>query len=103
MTITPAGDYVTTGSAISSNSTYFYVGSLFGVFQYDLLSVDIPNSVVQVAQYDTTQLGLWFSQMQLATDGKIYIATYNGSIYLHVINEPDSFGLACVMLFKAGK
>ena len=95
MTITPAGDYVTTGSAISSNSTYFYVGSLFGVFQYDLLSVDIPNSVVQVAQYDTTQLGLWFSQMQLAPDGKIYIATYNGSKYLHVINEPDSFGLAC--------
>ncbi len=95
MTITPAGDYITTGSAISSNSTYFYVGSLFGVFQYDLLAVDIPNSVVQVAQYDTTQLGLWFSQMQLAPDGKIYIATYNGSKYLHVINEPDSFGLAC--------
>lgn len=95
MAITPAGGYVTTGSAISSNSKYFYVGSLYGIFQYDLLALDIPNSVVQVAQYDTAQLGLWFSQMQLAPDGKIYIATYNGSKYLHVINEPDSFGLAC--------
>lgn len=80
-------------SAISANSKFFYVGSLYGVFQYDLEAADIPSSVIQVAQYDTNQSGLWFSQMQLAPDGKIYIATYNGSPYLHVINQPDSLGL----------
>ncbi|MEO8069327.1 MAG: T9SS type A sorting domain-containing protein, partial [Flavobacteriales bacterium] len=32
---------------------------------------------------------------QLAPDGKIYISTGNGTFKLHVINQPDSLGLAC--------
>jgi lysyl endopeptidase len=33
--------------------------------------------------------------MSLAPDNKIYISTGNGTRYLHVINNPDSVGLAC--------
>ncbi len=36
-----------------------------------------------------------FFLAQLAPDGKIYINTGNGTEYLHVINYPDSIGLAC--------
>jgi hypothetical protein len=36
-----------------------------------------------------------FYLAQLAPDGKIYINSNNGVSYLHVINNPDSLGLAC--------
>ncbi|HRF38555.1 MAG TPA: hypothetical protein PK198_07190, partial [Saprospiraceae bacterium] len=36
-----------------------------------------------------------FYLAQLAPDGKIYINSNNGVRYLHVINQPDSLGLAC--------
>ncbi len=33
--------------------------------------------------------------MQLAPDGKIYMSSTNGIPFMHVINQPDSQGLAC--------
>ncbi|MEZ5068919.1 MAG: hypothetical protein R2847_10725 [Bacteroidia bacterium] len=33
--------------------------------------------------------------MQLAPDGKIYVSTGNGTMHIHVINNPDSAGTAC--------
>ncbi len=36
-----------------------------------------------------------FSNLYRAANGKIYITTGNGTDYLHVINFPDSLGMAC--------
>ncbi len=33
--------------------------------------------------------------LQLANNGKIYIARYNGYPYIDVIHEPDNLGIAC--------
>jgi hypothetical protein len=70
------------------------------IFQYDLFSSNIPNSVIEVAEWDTvySPFETKFFLHQLAPDGKIYISTFNGCNVLHVIESPDSLGLACNIL-----
>ncbi|MBX2926374.1 MAG: PKD domain-containing protein [Saprospiraceae bacterium] len=85
------------GIAISSNSRFLYVSSYRYVYQYDLHAEDIETSRITVAVWDGfgNPLSTTFYLAQLAPDGKIYINSNNGVRYLHVINQPDSLGLAC--------
>ncbi len=85
------------GAAISSNSRFLYIANDTIVFQYDLQAADINASRVTVAIYDgfSSPLPTAFWQMQLASDGKIYEITASGTDRLHVIENPDSAGLAC--------
>jgi PKD domain len=89
----------TMGAAISSNSRYLYIPSYNFIYQYDLWAADIEQSRQVVAEYDGFESPKGFAARfylaQLAPDGKIYIATSNGTDYLHVIEEPDQPGLAC--------
>lgn len=83
-------------SAVFSPSVRFlYVCNRLQINQYDLLSSRINDSVriVTLTDYtDTFQMNI----MQLAPNGKIYISTWNGGRdKIHVINQPDSLGLAC--------
>ncbi|MBK7390309.1 MAG: hypothetical protein IPI23_14915 [Bacteroidetes bacterium] len=41
------------GASISSNNRFLYVSSLYKIWQFDLFSANIPNSIIQVAQWDT--------------------------------------------------
>lgn len=83
--------------AFSSNGRFLYAATLLNVFQYDMWANDIEASVTNVAEYADTVTGFprWFGLMQLAPDNKIYISTYSGSTFLHVIDQPDSLGVAC--------
>jgi hypothetical protein len=82
------------GAAISSNSRFLYIANDTIVFQYDLQAADINASRVTVAVYDVMSPFLYgFGQMQLAPNGKIY--EISGEDRLHVIENPDSAGLAC--------
>jgi hypothetical protein len=88
------------GVAFSPNSQYLYVSSLRYVYQFDVTSTNIPATQTTVAVWDgfyspNPPFGTFFDIAQLAPDGKIYIATGNGTFHLHVINQPDSAGLAC--------
>ncbi len=88
------------GVAFSPNSQYLYVSSLRYVYQFDVTAPNIPATQTTVAVWDgfyspNPPLGTYFDIAQLAPDGKIYIATGNGTLHLHVINQPDSAGLAC--------
>lgn len=88
------------GIAFSNSSRYLYVSRWDSIFQYDLQAPDIFASEVVVATYDgfAGDYGLptRFFTMLLAPDNKIYcsVSNYN-SRYLHVIEHPDSAGLAC--------
>ncbi|MBK8875598.1 MAG: hypothetical protein IPN13_17445 [Bacteroidetes bacterium] len=64
------------------------------------MSSNIPNSVIEVAAWDTvySPFETKFFLHQLAPDGKIYISTFGGCDVLHVIESPDSLGLACNVL-----
>jgi hypothetical protein len=88
---------LTQGCEFSGSGKFLYVNTYKGLFQYDLESSDIQESVIKIAEWDTTYLptATWFFMPQRAPDGKIYISSYGTTSALHVINEPDSLGLAC--------
>jgi hypothetical protein len=58
---------------------------------------DVIASQIKIADWDGSlnPLETWFLYMQLAPDNKIYISTKNATEVFHVINQPDSLGIAC--------
>jgi hypothetical protein len=81
--------------SVSPNSRFLYVGSGTELWQYDLWSDSISQSVIliknmwQTAPFSSTLCS------QLGPDGKIYIAPIGQDTFFNVINTPDSPGLAC--------
>lgn len=91
---------VTGGVAFSPNSQFLYVSSRNYVYQLNMLDTNIVLSKQKIATYDgyyspSPPLACSFFLSLLAPNGKIYINSTNGVVDLHVINYPDSFGLAC--------
>lgn len=86
--------------SISPNNRYLYINTNLHIYQYDLQSGNIDSSVQVVAVNDSFPSPSWtfFDQHQLGPDGKIYISTKDGCDVLHVIEQPDSGGLACSVL-----
>ncbi|MFZ4545242.1 MAG: T9SS type A sorting domain-containing protein [Saprospiraceae bacterium] len=90
--------YSVGGVAVSQNSRFLYVTTQSDVFQYDLLSSDIKESVMIVAKTDSflfNKRTIPFFLPQLAPDNKIYICCQGSAPFLHVINNPNSRGLGC--------
>lgn len=90
-------DYSYQSCSFSSNSRFLYVASYQHLYQLDMQASDIPSSILEIgtmtdSTYFITPL---FSNMVLAPDNKIYISTYGSTPFLHVIEYPDSFGVAC--------
>lgn len=89
------------GLAFSTNGNYLYISSIINLYQYDLSSPNLDSSRQTVGVYDnfndtvTTNNPTAFLLMALAPDGKIYMSCGNSSPSLHVINSPDSAGMAC--------
>jgi hypothetical protein len=85
------------GLAISPNSRFLYLCNDTIVFQYDLQAADINASRVIVCVFDWFMSPFYtnFWQLQLASNGKIYGVSSGGTDRLHVIENPDSAGLAC--------
>jgi hypothetical protein len=90
-------------AAFSPNSRFLYIAIRDKIYQFDLYADDIPASRLTVAENDgfldeNGQL-VMFYRMQLAPDNKIYISSqWGGKRYLHVIDQPDSLGMACNVL-----
>jgi len=84
------------GAAILANSRFLYVANDSVVFQYNLRAADINASRITVAICDgfMSPIETAFVSMKLAPNGKIYEVS-NGNDCLHVIENPDSAGLAC--------
>ncbi len=88
------------GVAFSSNSQVLYVSSMRYVYQFDMTASNIVSSQTTVAVWDTfyspsPPAATIFYLAQLAPDNKIYISSQNGVLSMHVIEYPDSLGLAC--------
>ncbi|MEP7263578.1 MAG: T9SS type A sorting domain-containing protein [Bacteroidota bacterium] len=88
------------GVAFSPNGQFLYVTNDTCVYQYNMWSSNIDSSKLTVALWDSTYSPQWpsattFYTPQLGPDGKIYISCGNGSDVMHVINQPDSSGIAC--------
>jgi hypothetical protein len=90
------------GAAISPSSRFLYVSALTKLFQYDLQADDIEASKILIDEYDWFRdsstfalLPTTFYQQMLAPNGKIYMSIPNGTVFFHVIHQPDSAGVAC--------
>jgi hypothetical protein len=87
------------GLSFSPSGRFLYVNTKILLNQYDLWSAT-PNDSVEIYKVDSTD-GYYLNSQRLAPNGKIYISTYHGgSHHLHVINQPDSFGVACGFQFQ---
>jgi len=86
-----------TGAGISPNSMYMYITTDTHIFQYNLQSIDIAASQIEVAEYDgyLSTFPTTFSQIQLGPDCKLYINSFATVDVLHVIHNPNESGLAC--------
>ncbi|HRH67223.1 MAG TPA: T9SS type A sorting domain-containing protein [Bacteroidia bacterium] len=82
-----------TGAAFSPNSNILYLSSFLYVYQFDLTAANYFTTKTTVAVYDTS--GYSFFTAELARNGKIYMIPTGGSNIMHVINYPDSLGMAC--------
>jgi hypothetical protein len=80
-------------SCFSPSGRFLYFNDRKKVFQMDLQASNLLNSVIEVGQ-NTINYRQFF-KMELAPDNKIYISPYGSYEFMHVINKPDSFGLAC--------
>jgi hypothetical protein len=88
------------GFCFSPDSKIAYATSAHYIYQVNLDSVDLSSSLDTVAHWDSTYnpfppIETGFDVLQLATNGKIYVATTGTTQYMHIINYPDSSGIAC--------
>jgi hypothetical protein len=97
----PINDSAAFGAmAFSPNSQILYAASTLYVYQFDLTAINIAATKQTIATWDgyyspSFPLASTFYLPQLAPDGKIYINCSNSTLDMHVINYPDSLGLAC--------
>ncbi|WP_407556483.1 PKD domain-containing protein [Winogradskyella sp. 4-2091] len=81
------------GIEFSPSGRFLYVACYEGLYQFDLQQIteaDIMASIIPLIELP----GEGFTSMQIAPDGKIYVArTFR--YYLGVINNPNTLGLNC--------
>jgi len=95
--IGPQGEFPINCMTLSPSGRFAYYHTLKQIYQYDLEAQDIAASKTLVATYDgfVSINQTDFYKSQLAPDGKIYINSFGPVYYLHVIEHPDSAGVAC--------
>ncbi len=67
----------TLGCSFSGNGRFLYVSSYRQLWQFDTWACDINNSKIFIDSIDIYNSINWFFIHQLASDGKIYISTWN--------------------------
>ncbi|TAH40965.1 MAG: T9SS type A sorting domain-containing protein [Bacteroidetes bacterium] len=88
------------GVAFSANSRMLYVSSTNYLYQLDMAATNIPSSQTTIAVWDTfyspnPPFATNYYLAQLAPDKKIYISSTSTVLDMHLIEYPDSIGLAC--------
>ena len=92
-----SGDYLW-GLAFSPSGQYAYACSNAYVFQVDVNTLSVDTVAIYDGFISPPTSGCCpstFFNMYLAANGKIYITSGSTAQHLHVINYPDSVGLAC--------
>ncbi|MCO5279942.1 MAG: T9SS type A sorting domain-containing protein [Chitinophagales bacterium] len=92
--------YGGTSLSFSPSGRFLYINTILSLNQYDLWnskhdSIRLFTNGDRVG--DPVDPGHWLmSTSQLAPNGKIYLATWNGGIpAFHIIHQPDSLGFGC--------
>jgi hypothetical protein len=93
---------------VSPNSRYLYINNGFWTHQYDLHAqcIECSDIVVSISDgWNDPDIGNATDKFnsQLGPDGKIYIASFNVSQYLHVIDSPDLPDERCSIRLRGQK
>jgi hypothetical protein len=85
------------GVSFSPDGSKVYASSAQFLYQFDLNATNVAASMTTVATWDSTYapFATYFFVQQLAPDNKIYIAAYNASNVMHIIDSPDVLGVGC--------
>ncbi len=87
------------GVAFSPNNKYLYLATGVFLYQLDMNDSDPFKSKIQIDSIDGfqsfPQFPSYFTFMQLAPNGKIYICNGRGPKYLSTIEQPNLKGKAC--------
>ncbi|MBK9726940.1 MAG: T9SS type A sorting domain-containing protein [Saprospiraceae bacterium] len=96
---------VISGCSFSPNSRFVYISNPTEVLQVDLLEQNPSLSIDTVGVFDNffDPYPTTYLQMALAPDCRIYISTYGGNRYLHVIMEPNKKGKECNLVNRGLK
>ncbi|MCF8245777.1 MAG: T9SS type A sorting domain-containing protein [Saprospiraceae bacterium] len=87
------GDYAR-GLAFSPDSRYLYAGTVFNLYQIDLLD----SSAVQVAHHESYDEFGWpvtIGYLHLGPDCRLYADCGSTSHFIHVVHHPNEEGEAC--------
>jgi len=95
--VIPDTQWVAIGSSFSPNGRFLYINTNKDLYQFDTWNTSNINSTrLVVSSWDTTQLPYReFYHQYLTPEGKILITNWFSSLFLNVINQPDSQGTAC--------
>ena len=83
------------GTAFAANSKYLYTCARNHIFQINTDTTDLSADTVAIYDGFTSVQATNFYTMFLAQDNKIYVTSIGSVVDHHVINYPDSAGLAC--------
>ena len=95
----------TGGCSFSPDSRFVYVCNPTEVLQIDLHESDSTKAIDTVGVFDNffEPYPTTYLQMALGPDCRIYISTYGGNRYLHVIMYPNNKGKACQLINRGLK
>jgi len=96
--INPSSLYVAQGLTFSNDSKKLYTTAIEssnfnGIYQYNISLSSTAAITASVVKLPTNNASV-YTGMQLAPNGKIYIAELNGTS-VHVINNPNILGASC--------
>lgn len=89
------------GMEFSPNGGYIYTNTSSTIYQYDLESTDIFDTQTVIAERGEEKCNLFenrtifFGQMQVGPDNKVYIGQGTQCSNIHVINSPNIRGPDC--------
>jgi len=92
------------GCVFSNDSKLLYINNTLTSYQYELDATDVFSTETVVAVWDSTKYYIWpvnFYLGQLASDGRAYVNSNNGSTSMHVINFPNRMGQSCQFVQNA--
>ena len=86
------------GMEFSPNGRYIYTNTSSTIYQYDLEGNDVFDTQTVIAERGVEEcelfsnLPIFFGQMQLGPDNRIYVAQGVQCSHIHIINRPDVRG-----------
>lgn len=85
------------GLAISPNNRFVYASILDELYQIDLWSTDLQESVLLIDTFVNRADGYdsYFNHILTGPDCKLYITASAGTQFMHVIHNPDELGADC--------